>query len=192
MSYFSTRFKELRKSSGLSQAALAEALGVSKSSINMYERGDREPSFETLEAIADHFNISMGDLIGKDSQVDFNSQLQVETRLIENLLDNWKNPIVKQKIVDLVHEIAQFSRFSGDIASNLYLIPNDCKRREYEILETFNYSRLAHASAAKISQKAAEAAIAIQQDIITAYYEESKERTQIERENSEKSDQSEQ
>lgn len=64
---FSTRLRELRKRHGLSQNALAEIIGTSKSSINMYERGDREPGFETLEAFADFFNVNMDYLLGRSS-----------------------------------------------------------------------------------------------------------------------------
>lgn len=65
MSKFSERFKLLRKERGLSQAALATALGFTKSSVNMYERGDREPGLESLETIADFFNVDMDYLLGK-------------------------------------------------------------------------------------------------------------------------------
>lgn len=65
MSDFKTRLKELRASIGLSQSALADAVRMSKSSINMYERGEREPGIATLEAIADFFNVDMDYLLGK-------------------------------------------------------------------------------------------------------------------------------
>lgn len=65
MSKFSERFKLLRKERGLSQAALAAELGFTKSSVNMYERGDREPGLESLETIADFFNVDMDYLLGK-------------------------------------------------------------------------------------------------------------------------------
>lgn len=65
MSKFSERFKLLRKERGLSQAALATELGFTKSSVNMYERGDREPGLESLETIADFFNVDMDYLFGK-------------------------------------------------------------------------------------------------------------------------------
>lgn len=48
-----------------SQAELADKLGVSKSTVGMYELGKREPDFETLEAIADLFNVDMNFLLGK-------------------------------------------------------------------------------------------------------------------------------
>lgn len=65
MSIFSKRLKKLREEHDLSQQALANALKISKSSINMYERGEREPGLETLEAIADFFNVDLDYLLGK-------------------------------------------------------------------------------------------------------------------------------
>lgn len=65
MSKFSDKFKELRKSRNLSQQQLADYLHTSKSSVNMYERGEREPGLEMLEAIADYFNVDMDYLMGK-------------------------------------------------------------------------------------------------------------------------------
>ena len=62
---FNTRLKLLRENSNISQQTLADRIGISKSSINMYERGEREPGLETLEAIADFFNCDMDYLLGK-------------------------------------------------------------------------------------------------------------------------------
>lgn len=65
MPNFNIRLRELRNSKGLSQQQLADIVGMSKSSINMYERGDREPGLELLEAFADYFNVDMDYLVGK-------------------------------------------------------------------------------------------------------------------------------
>ena len=60
---FSDKLKSLRKKYGYTQEQLADKLGVAKSTISMYENGNREPDFEMLEAIADVFNVSLGDLV---------------------------------------------------------------------------------------------------------------------------------
>ena len=52
MATFAERLKSLRREKGWSQQRLADELDLSKSSVNMYERGEREPGFETMEAIA--------------------------------------------------------------------------------------------------------------------------------------------
>lgn len=65
MSKFSDNLKRLRKEINFTQEELAKALNVTKSRINMYERGEREPNFEMLESIADYFNVDMNYLLGK-------------------------------------------------------------------------------------------------------------------------------
>lgn len=67
MAAFNEMLRYLRTREGLSQAELADRLGVAKSTISMYEVGKREPDFETLETIADLFNVDMNFLLGKDS-----------------------------------------------------------------------------------------------------------------------------
>lgn len=65
MSRLSVRLRSLREEKGLSQNEMAKFIGKSKSSVNMYERGEREPGIEILEAYADYFNVDMEYLIGK-------------------------------------------------------------------------------------------------------------------------------
>lgn len=65
---FKDNLKTLRKKKGFSQVELADKLGLSKSLIGLYETGDRKPSFEALEAIADFFNVSIDYLMGKDEK----------------------------------------------------------------------------------------------------------------------------
>lgn len=65
MSKFSERLKMLRNLKSISQQKLADYMGVSKSSINMYERGEREPNLELLEAFADFFNVDLNYLLGQ-------------------------------------------------------------------------------------------------------------------------------
>ena len=65
MGNFNDMLKYLRVREKMSQAELADKLGVSRSTVGMYELGKREPDFETLEAIADLFNVDMNFLLGK-------------------------------------------------------------------------------------------------------------------------------
>lgn len=63
---FKDRLKELRINRGYSQRELGKRLGMTNSAISMYERGEREPDYDTLEAIADLFNVDIAYLLGKD------------------------------------------------------------------------------------------------------------------------------
>jgi len=64
MSIFSEQLRRYRTEAGLSQSELAAAIGISKSSINMYERGEREPGFATLSALCKLFNVEPNVLLG--------------------------------------------------------------------------------------------------------------------------------
>ena len=56
----------LRKREGLSQVELAKKTGISRSRINNYENGIREPDLETMETFADYFNVNMDTLTGRE------------------------------------------------------------------------------------------------------------------------------
>lgn len=62
---FKTVLKNLRVARGLTQSELATRLGLQRSRISMYELGQREPDFETIEAIADFFNVDVDYLLGR-------------------------------------------------------------------------------------------------------------------------------
>lgn len=65
---FAKKLRQLRREQGLSQSALAEKVGLSKSSINMYERGEREPGFAALTAFAAIFSTDINTLLGEAPQ----------------------------------------------------------------------------------------------------------------------------
>ena len=63
---FAVRLRQLRKERHITQDALAEKLKLTKQAVSQWERGIREPSFETLEMIADYFNVDTDYLIGRE------------------------------------------------------------------------------------------------------------------------------
>ena len=81
MSHFSERLKSLRQQSSITQAKLADDLSVTKSLISMYESGQRLPSFEMLEAIADYFNVPLSSLVDNASSI-FPDMLPVTIRRV--------------------------------------------------------------------------------------------------------------
>jgi transcriptional regulator with XRE-family HTH domain len=69
MNGFSDMLTYLRKRENLTQSELAEKLNIGRSAVSMYESGKREPSFETLEEIADFFNVNMSTLLGQPEEI---------------------------------------------------------------------------------------------------------------------------
>ncbi len=90
MSIFSTRLKELRNQANLSQQELSKIIGISKSSINMYERGEREPGLETVGALADYFDVRTDYLLGKTDDKRRPQEAKKYNKLIIESLDNYR------------------------------------------------------------------------------------------------------
>lgn len=61
------RLKELREESGITLRELARLTNTSKSAIDMYERGERKPKYETLKALAMAFDVDIVYLLGESS-----------------------------------------------------------------------------------------------------------------------------
>ena len=59
--------KELRTQHNLTQQMMAEYLGVDRTTYVKYETGKSEPTFDTLQRLANYFKVSTDYLLGHDS-----------------------------------------------------------------------------------------------------------------------------
>lgn len=97
--------KQLRDEVGISQKALADAIGVSQQSVNKYENHNIEPDIGTLIRIADYFNTTVDYLIGHSTVRRRIEEVRVcelneqESKMIEQ----YRKLTAKQKVcVDVV------------------------------------------------------------------------------------------
>lgn len=58
------RLKELRKAQNMKQSELAEQLGVSMYTVSVWERGQRRPEYDNLDALCETFQVNLGYLLG--------------------------------------------------------------------------------------------------------------------------------
>ena len=63
---FGARLATIREDVGLSQSALARAVGTSQSAISQIEAGDRNPSYEMIRQIAGALRVSPAYLVGAE------------------------------------------------------------------------------------------------------------------------------
>lgn len=99
MASFGERLRLLRQNKGLSQMEFAKLIKLSKSSVNMYERCEREPNLETIERIADYFNVDLDYLLGKS---DFTSKYDwLSNSTISNII-----PMPEMRKIPLIGSIA--------------------------------------------------------------------------------------
>ena len=64
---FGEKLKELRLERKMGQVDLAQAIGVSKGIISLWENGLREPTLANLVAIAKYFEVSIDYLAGLEN-----------------------------------------------------------------------------------------------------------------------------
>lgn len=70
------RLRELRKSKGLTQQAIADMFNVGKSTYSYWENGTCEPSYETLYKLAEYFGVSVDYLLGRTDYRDERSEIR--------------------------------------------------------------------------------------------------------------------
>jgi transcriptional regulator with XRE-family HTH domain len=71
---FGQKLKELRKELNLLQTDIAKILDVSVSTIGMYEQGRRNPDTETLDTLANFFDVSVDYLLGRTKHRKFETE----------------------------------------------------------------------------------------------------------------------
>ena len=107
---------ELRSERHLSQAKLAEKVGLSSAAIGTYENGTRMPSRETQEKLADFFNVSVGYLKGYGYSKEY---------IYQQLDDAYKEPYVKGYEIE--------PPFTSPFISARDEIKNYCKQNKISI-----------------------------------------------------------
>lgn len=118
MSIFSDRLKQLRKQNSLTQKMLGQNLNLGESTISMYELGEREPNFETLELLADYFNVDIDYLLGKSDKT---TKLDIYGNHKDNL-DYFSN---KPELLDLYQQIYESEKLQLLFDSAKDLTPQD-------------------------------------------------------------------
>ena len=103
---FGKRLASLRKKMGISQYELADRLGFSRGQLANYEQGKRQPDFDTLQKIADFFEVSTDYLLGRseNKKSDWDSKLpeltEKDEKDIAKRMDKIKEDLKKAKDTD--------------------------------------------------------------------------------------------
>ncbi len=63
---FSQKLKQLRLLLGCTQSQMADLLGITVRGYRNYELGSREPELSILINLADYFNVSLDELVGRE------------------------------------------------------------------------------------------------------------------------------
>ena len=125
---FHEKLQELRKSRGMTQEELAEALYVSRTAISKWESGRGYPSIDSLKGISKYFSVSIDDLLSGE-------------KLLSIAEDENKSKI--RTMCELMFGIVDLCSVSLIV---LPLYPNTIDGYVYSV-NLFNYSEIAQFNA---------------------------------------------
>lgn len=99
---FMVELKKYRENANLSQAMLANKLGVSQATVGMWESGKREPNFAMLCKLADYFGISTDSLLGRSVSSETSKSLpQPSAELMEKF--SRLDPMAQARIMNALN-----------------------------------------------------------------------------------------
>lgn len=110
---FSCRLRQAREQAGLTQQALADKLGVTKSAIGNYENGVSSPKWDILIQIFDILHVDPNFLYQDDFSIDSSSPTRTLTPIQVSLLDAFDqlNEEGQAKAVEYVEDLVLTGRY---------------------------------------------------------------------------------
>lgn len=133
---FGSRLQQLRAGRNMTQEDLANKFKISKSAIGMYERDEREPSFELLKRFADFFDVSLDYMLGNTDAPNPDrsithpdiATLEMLNRITPDLLENLKRATPEQ--LQNIRNAMKYSRTEQEFLADIdFLTPEDLAER---------------------------------------------------------------
>mgnify|MGYP001053935205 CR=1 FL=1 len=102
---YADQIRRLRQEKGITQQALGQALGVSATAVQKWERGQSQPNIQTLRRMADLFGVSLDELCDHQPP---ESSLTVMTRAMRQM-----TPEEREKLIAVGRALFDHA-FSGE------------------------------------------------------------------------------
>lgn len=112
-----TNIRKWRERRGMSASALAREAGISKSTVSELERGNGNPSLDTLWALAKTLNVPLGGL--------FNGATSVGETEFRRLVEA---PVIAHEGKDFVAQLMASWRNSGEVEVSIVTLASHAKR----------------------------------------------------------------
>lgn len=103
-----TRIKELRRERSETQESLAALIGITRGAYANIENGKREPDIKTMTVLANHFGVTIDQLLGRDEKEKEPASDSTDG-LDPELLD-----LIKRIPDDRMPEVERYLRFQAE------------------------------------------------------------------------------
>lgn len=95
------RLSSLRKQKGLTQQALADAIGLHVTQVKRYESGASQPSLEALKKIAQTLRVTTDSLIFQENELSPDADLALQFQAVSNMPEDEK-AVIKQLLEGMI------------------------------------------------------------------------------------------
>lgn len=112
---FAERLKELRKERNVTQIQLAEALGISKGTVAMWETGKREPNFDMINRLSDFFDRRIDYILGYSEDTS-------SPRMTEEAMEELAILDLEERFHDIIMSYLALDEFGKTAVENLIKI----------------------------------------------------------------------
>lgn len=109
---FGKKLKELRLEKKINQSELGEKIGISPSTVGMYERDQRFPDKDILGKIADYFEVSVDYLLGRTDERNLNKEKPKLDPSIKTIAAHRVNPYedISEEGINKINEYIEMVR----------------------------------------------------------------------------------
>lgn len=110
-SELSNTLKKLRAQRGLSQQAVSDALGFSRSTLGNYEQGTRTPDLATMSLFADFYGVTIDYLQGRSSNPSLNHKDEIDiSKNVEEMKESLENGSLRMSLdgEEITDEVKEF------------------------------------------------------------------------------------
>ncbi len=95
------RLVALRKQKGLTQQALADAIGLHITQIKRYEAGSSQPSIEALKKIAQTLRVTTDSLVFEEDELEVDADLTLQFQAIASMPKKQQS-VIKQLLEGMI------------------------------------------------------------------------------------------
>lgn len=119
------RIAQFRKKKNMTQFELADALGISFQAVSNWERGNSMPDISRLSELAELFDVSIDDILGKKNQVIIDAACGEDVKVEDYSKDELEEAASVMKPVEVEEIISSSSKKLDQITLLLPFLDND-------------------------------------------------------------------
>ena len=139
---FANRLLEIREKQSLTRQKVADDLGITRASLEYYEKGKRTPDINIIAQIAKYFNTTTDNLFGLSDVITTNTDVKqvcefmgMSEKAVERILNEWTNEqgvirVAKYEdepeIVNNIENEILCKNLLFEVAHRIFEIQNEC------------------------------------------------------------------